>query len=334
MSAGSGWIGLGAVMAALLLRGWSLWRLRNERARLADSGLLRHMLPAPGPIQLALRTALLAAGVGALALTMGGAGASPVERVTTTGFETVLVLDASNSMLARDVAPSRLARQRELARSLAARLPGKIAVVYFAGRGYVLSPLTTDVNAVLMFVDAVRPASVGRGGSALASGLTQALDVLAGGEEDAAGRAMVLFSDGEETVGESAEAALTRARRSHIPVYAVGIGTAEGGTIPLGPDASLALNSRARRRGPGETLLRAPDGEFVVTRLEDDALRQIARTTGGAYFPGATASVEALLRRVSRADAAPSRSGTAPANLFLLLAFGFLWAEAFLFSRG
>ena len=77
--------------------------------------------------------------------------------------------------------PSRLERQRQWAAELSIRLPGRLGVVYFAGRGYVLSPLTDDRDAVLMFVQALDPGLVGQGGTSLAEGLRQGLDVLAGG---------------------------------------------------------------------------------------------------------------------------------------------------------
>ncbi|MCH8025521.1 MAG: hypothetical protein IH866_01890 [Chloroflexi bacterium] len=54
--------------------------------------------------------------------------------------------------------------QQEIAQGLITSLPGRIGIVYFAGRGYVLSPLTTDREAALMYAESVHPAVVGRGG--------------------------------------------------------------------------------------------------------------------------------------------------------------------------
>lgn len=330
------WAGIAAGVAALLLRGLALWRGRRDRRRLGDGALLRRLARLPAPAQAWARAILFAAGVGALAATAVGAAPEGGGRGPASGPETVIVLDASNSMLAEDVRPSRLARQRELARDLAGRLSGQVAVVYFAGGGYMLSPLTTDLDAVLMFVESVRPASVGRGGSALAAGLSQALDALSGGSGRDARRAVVLFSDGEETVGQPLDEVLERAVREGIPVHAVGIGTREGGRIPLGPDAAESAAPRLRLPGGERRVhLRGPDGEVVVTRLEEETMRRIAETTGGAYVPGVGADMGGLARRLMASDVGPARPRPGEGAALLLLAgFGLLWTEAFLFRRG
>lgn len=341
--AGPAVAGVGAALVVLALRGVAWRRGTRERARLAEEGLLRRMAPIPIPAAWWVRAALLSAGAAGLAAAAAhSAGGRPMETPVTGGPETVLVLDASNSMLAEDVRSSRLLRQRELARSLVGELGGHVAVVYFAGRGYVLSPLTTDRDAVLMFVEAVRPASVGRGGSALAAGVEQALDVLAGGRGEASKR-IVLLSDGEETVGEGLEAAARRARQAGIPVHAVGIGTPEGGRIPLGRDASVSPISASAVR-PGATAgaaaatdgayLRGPDGEVVVTRLEEGVLREVARVTGGTYAPGTAEGVGALARRLRAAEPPSPGAPPAGATLLLLAAFGLLWVEGFLLRSG
>jgi len=170
-----------AASVALLLRGVGSYRTRIDRSALGDDLLLDRLTHAPSAAQRVARAVLLAAGCGALAagLTVGGVSDDIPEEFD---LQTVLVLDASNSMWARDVEPSRLERQRELAAELALRLPGRLGIVYFAGRGYVLSPLTEDRDAVLMFVQTLDPALVGQGGTSLAEGLRQGLDVLAGGD--------------------------------------------------------------------------------------------------------------------------------------------------------
>jgi Ca-activated chloride channel family protein len=205
-------------------------------------------------------------------------------------------------------------------------------VVYFAGRAYVLSPLTTDLNAVRMFVEGVRPAAVGLGGSSLSSGLTQALDLLAGGEDDVR-QAIVLFSDGEETVEQPLGDALTRARDAGVVIHAVGLGTAEGAPIPLTRDASLDPATALRRRR-GTAYLEGPDGQVVITRLEAGTLRELAGSTGGRYVEGAD-GLSALERQLAEGSDAPiPASGDGALGFLLVLAFASLWGEGFLFPRG
>lgn len=326
-----GWA-LAAAVAALLLRGLAGTRARRERARLADRRLLARLVPLPGRPTALLRSGLLAAGVAALAgSALFGAAKPPRPAAEAGAPETVLVLDASNSMLATDVTPNRLERQRRLARRLVGALPGPVGVVFFAGRGWVLSPLTPDRDAALMFVDAVDPAGAGRGGTSLGAGLEAALNVLAGGEPGAR-RAVVLLSDGELTADEGAlDATVERAARAEVAVHALGIGTAGGSRIPLLP-AAAATSGRSPAQGAAG-FLRDPEGQPVVTRLEEAALRRIAAATGGLYLPGTPAGVDRLLREI-----VGEGRGRVPAGLplepLLLLAFLLLWADGFLFRRG
>ncbi|MFQ5889342.1 MAG: VWA domain-containing protein [Gemmatimonadota bacterium] len=326
---------LAMAAVAFLLRGAALVRGRRDRAAIADAPLLERLVRRPSAVVAWGRALLLAAGVAALVGAFRGgrtdAPSAPVEAER----ETVLVLDASNSMLARDVEPSRLERQRTLARHLASHLPGQVGIVFFAGRGYVLSPLTTDRDATLMYVEAVDPSAVGRGGTTLALGLEQALDLLAGGKAGAR-RAVVLISDGESTGEENLLAPLlSRAARAQVPVYTIGVGTRSGARIPL-PDGSEApRRPGARAAREGERFLRDPAGQVVVTRLEEEALRTISRATGGLFLPGTMPGAERLLRElaVGAKDDRPVGAGL-PADPLILLAFLLLWAEGFLFRRG
>lgn len=329
---------MSAFVIALLLAGVAVFlrlsasgKAGRSREALAEERLLQKYVRLPASAVPFARVALLGLGVWALALASRTGGAE-MRRTDPEGVETILLLDASNSMLAEDLEPDRLTVQRELATRLATRVTGRVGVVYFAGRAYVLSPLTTDVNAVQMFVDGVRPAAVGLGGSSLASGLTQAIDLLAGGEDDAR-KAIVLFSDGEETAGQPVQDAVDRAREAGIRVHAVGLGTSAGGQIPLTRDASLDPSTALRRRR-GTAYLQGPDGETVITRLQEQVLQDIALATGGRYVNGRS-GVGAIEGEISDGDAGPlENTGDAAVAFLLIVAFASLWGEGFLFPRG
>ncbi|MFW6039490.1 MAG: vWA domain-containing protein [Gemmatimonadota bacterium] len=344
--------GVVAALAALGLRALALVRAAKDRRAIGDPELLGRMVQPTGPVRRTFAALLTGSGAGLLAAALAAGGfTEEVAGEDGSPFETVLVLDASNSMLAEDVAPSRLRLEQALARRMVGRLAGRVGVVYFAGSGYVLSPLTEDRAATLMFTQAVHPTHVGRGGTSLVDGLEQALVVLAGGRAGAT-RSIVLLSDGESTVDEPAlDVVLERARRAGVTIHAAGVGTAEGGRIPMPPvvtelpgvtpGESGESDEPGVTREPGRGLdqeadtgrrwLRDPSGRVVVTRLEESALRSIAGETGGLYASGPGAA-DLLLERM------PAGEGRAPissarVNGLLLAAFLLLAVEAYVVRR-
>ena len=91
-----------------------------------------------------------------------------------TGVDLVLAVDASLSMLATDERPNRLERVKQEIRRLRALSPGdRVGLLAFAGRSYVLSPITVDGGALDLFLDNLDPSVVGQAGSSLAQTITQ-----------------------------------------------------------------------------------------------------------------------------------------------------------------
>jgi hypothetical protein len=340
----TGWMpwaaGLGAGLMAVGLRVAAARLARRDRNRLGDATVLGEVSEPPSRIGQLVRISLLAVGVGSLAAVLTGAGESEAEPGggREGAFDVVLVLDASNSMLAEDVGPSRVGRQRQIARRLVSEIDGRFGIVYFAGGGYVLSPLTDDREAALMFAETVDPSLVGRGGTSLPAGLVQGLAVLEGGEKGTPG-AIVVLSDGESTSDtRELDAVLATASAAGVAVHAVGFGTTEGARIPM-PIRSVGdplesaerLAVRPDLGADGRVWLRDAEGLPVVSRLEEESLRRVATETGGLYVRADDAGVETLLRRLPRSGEEVGAGRSVP--LLLLLAFGTLFAEAYLFRR-
>lgn len=217
--------------------------------------------------------------------------------------DVVLVLDASNSMLVNDVRPSRLERERAIARELVAALPGsRVGVVAFAGNGQVLTPLTEDATAVSLYLDALAPDVVHQGGSSLYAALHQAvtlLDVPGSGDQSGS---IVVISDGEALEPEEmVDLSLEQAREREIRIHTIGVGTEAGGRVPDTDPATGA--QRGFKRDP-ET------GQLAVSRLNPELLRRIARVTEGTYTESADAG---SIRQVA-ALAAAGGSGAGGIN--------------------
>ena len=192
-----------------------------------------------------------------------GAGARDVER---RGVDMVICLDVSRSMLARDIAPSRLKHAKREIRALARHAGGdRIGLVLFAGEARLAVPITHDLASLSELAALATPLSVQRGGTDLGAALKVALDALAGrtGEHEV----IVLLTDGDDLAGRGLAVART-CRQRNITIHCAGFGTALGAKIPL--EEGGFVTDRA--------------GHEVVARLDPTRLKQIAETTGGDYI--------------------------------------------------
>jgi len=205
--------------------------------------------------------------------------------VSRSGADVVLALDASLSMEATDTRPTRLAKMKEVVRQLRALSPDdRFALIAFAGRSYILTPLTTDDGALDLYLDNLDPSVVGEAGSSMASAIRQATVLLTLGKSDA-DKAIVLMSDGEafEPVSDiTAEAA--RAKDAGIDVVTVGFGTVQGSTIPI-------------RENGASTLKKDESGNIVVTKYDPQTLRATAEAGGGVFIPSDAADKASLVRQ-------------------------------------
>lgn len=242
----------------------------------------------------------------------------------------VLTMDISKSMLAPDVAPDRLERARLLARRIVREMrTDRIGLVVFAGRAYVLSPLTTDHGALDLYLDALDPQIVSQGGSSLAAALAQSTDLARGRVETGGDRAVVLVSDGEALEEEDAvRDAAQRAARAGVRVFTVGVGTDAGSAIPEYDEAGRRLGYK-----------RDENGEVVISRLGANLLRDVARTTNGRYFDlNDAGAVGALIRELrqleqSTTDTAQRETQREQYAWFVALALLLLALDAWLVLR-
>lgn len=213
----------------------------------------------------------------------------------------VIAIDVSQSMAARDIAPSRWTRARDEALALLdARRGRRAALVIFAGDAYVRFPLTRDIDSAKSVLRALRP-----GESLVPPGSDPAAAIEAAAALLENGGAIVLISDGEShDDGTSALRAATEAAAAGISVHAVSVGTRVGAEIPL-EDGSLKIDART--------------GEPALSRADPEALRAIAEVGSGRYInaslPGALAALHAEINAVSATRATRQSAEDPPREL-------------------
>lgn len=182
----------------------------------------------------------------------------------TRGCEIMICLDVSNSMLAQDYSPSRLDRAKLAISSLVDKLhDDRIGLIVFAGTSFVQLPITTDYVSAKMFLSSIDTGSVPVQGTDLADALRTAARSFSAQSEKS--RVIILITDGENHEENALEAAKEVADMG-IRIYTIGVGSSKGQPIPMGGQ-----------------LLEDKDGNIVVTKLNEDILKQIARSGNGGY---------------------------------------------------
>ena len=278
--------------------GFGAWFARRRRIQLAQrwSASLGRLARARGG------WAPFVVGLGALLAAIGLAGprAGRTEvKTETKALSLVFAVDISRSMLAEDVAPSRLQRAGREARRLIQDLEGdRLGLIAFAGRSYILSPLTVDGGAVRMYLDALDPDLASEGGTSLGAVLAQGTQLL-GAATDAADRVLVLFTDGEAhdtlpDVVAQAEAL----KEAGVRLIVVAEGRALATRIPIRDSAGTLLEYKQDE-----------EGNVVRTQRRDDYLRAIVDAAEGTLVPnelpdqaGAVRDLVAAMKRTPTAE--------------------------------
>ncbi|MCR9258379.1 MAG: VWA domain-containing protein [Pseudomonadaceae bacterium] len=177
----------------------------------------------------------------------------------------IILLDLSLSMLAEDVKPSRIERARqEIADALRLRDEGQTALIAYAGDAHAVVPLTDDVATITNLLVALSPEMMPVFGSNPDHALTLAHELF---ENSFVQQGRILMvTDGVDDISS-----VSRHRSRAFPISVLGIGTYDGGPIPLD-----------RVRQPGR-FLQTQEGNQVIALLDDVRLREVAQLSYGKY---------------------------------------------------
>jgi Ca-activated chloride channel family protein len=215
------------------------------------------------------------------------------------GIPYMIAIDASRSMLATDVKPTRYAAvSNALDRWLGEIRVDQVGLITFAGEGYLNAPLTFDTTALQTILRYVEPEDLTEGGSSLALAIERTAKYFA--SNDVPQRVLIIISDGEELEGNAIEAARKARREQHLVISTVGVGTTTGARIPA-------------TRKSGGRVQRNSFGQEVSTRLDEGNLRRIALAGGGRYY--AMGADGAGLNRVREEVLMPLREAASKDNL-------------------
>ena len=194
-----------------------------------------------------------------------------LEKVKRKGIDLVVAIDVSKSMLAEDLQPSRLERAKQLLSNLISTMKDdRIGLIVFAGNAYLQMPLTSDYTAAKLFLQTINTDIVPTQGTAIGEAINLAGEAY--DEEQKKHKALLIISDGENHEEGAIEAA-EEAVKEGLIIYTLGIGTEEGGQIPV-------FNQYGRKAGYKQDR----NGNVVVSKLDATTLQEVADIGNGHFF--------------------------------------------------
>lgn len=262
------WLWLLLLSPAIVLLHWAVVAYRRHKIRrLGSATTIKELMPEYSTPRGWIKSSVLALAVAFIAIAAArpqtGSKLSSRERQ---GREMVLVVDVSNSMLAEDVEPSRMARTRYAITQLVENMrEDGVGIVAFADESEVLLPVTGDYKMALAKVKQLSPELIAAQGTDVGEAIETAMLSFSSSTHNSKSRVMILITDGEDH-DEMALQAAERAKQMGISICCIGIGTPEG--------KPLKIDGR---------LIEDEEGKMVLTKLNEQLLQQIAETTGGIY---------------------------------------------------
>jgi len=279
------------IFVLFLLVFW--WKKRTQK-QFADPNLIQKLSPSASTFKSFLKIAMVLLGLALLIISLTNPKmGTKLETIKRQGVDIVFALDVSKSMLAEDIAPSRLEKAKQIITKIIDNLGSdRVGIIIYAGNSYPLLPITTDHAAAKMFLQNANPDMVSSQGTAINEAIERAITYF--DNEEQTNRFLFIVSDGEDHEENTIKLA-QQAKKEGIKIYTVGIGTSEGGPIPL------------RTIGGGISYKKDSKGDVVITKMKEDVLKEIAYEGNGKYINGnktqATIdSIEDLLIKAEKSE--------------------------------
>ncbi|MEM0991917.1 MAG: VWA domain-containing protein [Bacteroidota bacterium] len=273
-----------------------MWQYRRRAiARFGNTSIVQQLMRDYSPNMYRLKFLLLLLTV--FLLIIGWANPQSGKSINTKlakreSVDVFIALDISYSMLAEDIAPSRMERAKRFAENLVQGLRGeRIGLILFAGNAYLQMPLTTDYAAASLFTKSANPYQAPTPGTAIGDALELAMNSF--DEASESDKVVIIITDGENHDEESLEQARA-ASNKRIILFTIGVGTAQGGFMPTNVNGY-------------QDFKRDESGRPVRTRLNEAMLEELSLSAGGEYYNIGTNAdniIKALRQRIEQMNRA------------------------------
>ncbi|MEM9887261.1 MAG: VWA domain-containing protein [Bacteroidota bacterium] len=278
----------------LVLLFFSMWQFRKRAiAKFGNTSVVQQLMRDYSPNMYRLKFIVLLAIV--FLLVLGWANPQSGKSISTKlatreSVDVFIALDISYSMLAQDIAPSRIERAKRFTENLVQGLRGeRIGLILFAGNAYLQMPLTTDYGAASLFTRSANPYQAPTPGTAIGDALELAMNTF--DEESESDKVVIVITDGENHDEESLRKAQAASDQGII-LFTIGVGTEQGGFIPTNVNGY-------------QDFKRDETGNPVRTRLDESVLKELSESANGAYYNigvDAEQIIEALRDKIEQMD--------------------------------
>ncbi len=270
---------------AMLFLYMQFWKRKKQR-EFGDLELIKKLSPEKSTFKPTLKLVVVLLGLTCLIIGLVNPKiGTKMETVKREGIDIIFAVDVSKSMLAEDVAPSRLEKSKQLVSQIINTLGSdRIGIIAYSGSAFPVLPITTDYSVAKMFLQTMNPGMISAQGTSIDQAINLATTWI--DKKDKTNKLLIIITDGEDHSDSAAEAA-EEAKKAGLKIVTVGVGTEKGGTIPL------------KRNGVVESFQRDQNGEVVITKRNAEVLKAIAKSSGGGYVDGN--STKAVLDYVKNA---------------------------------
>jgi Ca-activated chloride channel homolog len=311
------------VVVFLYLQFWK----RKKQREFGDLDLVRKLSPEKSIFKPILKfVVLLLALVGLILGLVNPKIGTKLETVKREGIDIVFAVDLSKSMLAEDVAPSRLEKSKQLVSQIINQLGNdRIGIVAYAGNAFPVLPITTDYAVAKMFLQSMNTNMVSSVGTSLDEAIKLSSTYF--DKNNKTSKLLIMISDGEDH-SEGASDAAEEANKLGIKIITIGVGTEKGGPIPI------------KQNGVVESFKRDQNNEVVITKLNQESLAEIAKATKGGYVNGSNTKevldyIKKALNNIQKTEFESTQMADFQSQFqwFLGIAFALLFLDIFFLER-
>ena len=199
------------------------WK-RKKQLEFGDLDLIKRLSPEKSVFKPILKLVVLLLALVALIFGLVNPKiGTKMETVKREGIDIVFAMDVSKSMLAEDVAPSRLEKSKQIVSQIINQLGSdRIGIVAYAGSAFPVLPITSDYSVAKMFLQSTNTDIVSSQGTSLDEAIK--LSATYFDEKSKTSKLLILISDGEDH-SEGAELAAEEANKVGMKIITIGLGT-------------------------------------------------------------------------------------------------------------